>query len=249
MTEALDRLLNYRANVYSQNGEDGVLSELLRRLELPPASRYCVEFGAWDGKHLSNTFELVSSQGWNAVYIESDPSKFADLVTTAMEHRRIHPVNALVGRSGAGVALDDILAETSVPVDFDLLSIDIDSSDLEVWAEHNQYRPKIVVIEINSSVVPGVLQWHSARLPGNSFSSTLIVARWKGYELVCHTGNLIFVRHDLAERVGLDPLDRQFPERLFLSNCVNAQVNNCPNLNLRKAFFDFVRRAWRRQMA
>ena len=42
-------LLNYRSNIYSQNGEDGIISEILQRLNLDQRNLWCVEFGAWDG--------------------------------------------------------------------------------------------------------------------------------------------------------------------------------------------------------
>jgi hypothetical protein len=61
-------------NIHSQNGEDGIIQELLNRLNLKNSSdRYCVEFGAWDGMHLSNTFALVEG-GWKAIYIEGKDS-------------------------------------------------------------------------------------------------------------------------------------------------------------------------------
>lgn len=211
-------LLEFRRNVYSQNGEDGVIAEILRRLGAASADdRWCVEFGAWDGKHLSNTFLLVESEGWHAVYIEADPLRFQDLELTASHHGTVTALCSKVGgEKGSGSALDDILATTACPPNYDLLSIDIDSSDLDVWARHVDYRPSVVVIEINSEIPPGVLQWHGSGVQGNSFSAAVQVGTSKGYGLVCHTGNLIFVRDDLIERIGLDELDRSFPERLFL---------------------------------
>jgi hypothetical protein len=216
-------LLSHRSNIYSQNGEDGVIGELLRRLGLTDGrSRWCVEFGAWDGKHLSNTFNLVKAYGWNAVYIEGNPRRFQDLAVTASEFKNVHPIQAMVGGAeGDGFALDDILSTTDISRNYDLLSIDIDSSDLEVWVHHTEYRPSIVVIEINSSLEPGVLQWHGGGAQGNSFSSTLNVAVAKGYTLVCHTGNLIFVKNELVDRVGLNELDLRYPERLFLRDWVH----------------------------
>lgn len=38
----------------NQGGEDGVLERLLQVLG-PGPYKYCVEVGAWDGEHLSNT--------------------------------------------------------------------------------------------------------------------------------------------------------------------------------------------------
>ena len=52
-------LKDYKYNLYSQNGEDGVIEEINKRLDLDTKSdsRWCVEFGAWDGIYLSNTFK------------------------------------------------------------------------------------------------------------------------------------------------------------------------------------------------
>ena len=74
------KLIEYRKNIHSQNGEDGVIDEIFKRINLASLSheKWCVEFGAWDGKHYSNTFHLVE-QGWNAVYIEGDIEKYSDL--------------------------------------------------------------------------------------------------------------------------------------------------------------------------
>lgn len=220
-------LLSFRSNIYSQNGEDGVIAELVRRLGLDePADRWCVEVGAWDGKHLSNTFRLVEDRNWNAIYIEADPAKFRDLEATAAQHCSIEPILGAVGNPHEGRStLDALLSETPLPVAYDLLSIDIDSSDLEVWAQHREYRASIVVLEINSSIRPGILQWHSSSAPGNSFSSTINVARHMGYTLACHTGNLIFVADEFADAAAIDATDRLYPERLFLRDWIEAEVS------------------------
>ena len=57
----------HATNVHSQNGEDGVIAEILDRL--PELDRWCVEFGAWDGVHLSNTRHLIESRDFGAVLI------------------------------------------------------------------------------------------------------------------------------------------------------------------------------------
>ena len=55
-----DNLKKYKYNTYSQNGEDGILEEVFKRLGLDEFNKFwVVEFGAWDGKHLSNTFNLI----------------------------------------------------------------------------------------------------------------------------------------------------------------------------------------------
>jgi len=123
----------YRHNKYSQNGEDGVISEILCRIGARPSSHsWCVEFGAWDGKHLSNTFALVEN-GWNAIYIEGDRHKYKDLLRTCSQHPLITPIEAMVNPNPTSTnSLDNLLSTTSSPARFDILSIDIDSNDLDI---------------------------------------------------------------------------------------------------------------------
>ena len=218
MTSHVDGLpfTKYQSSVHSENGEDGVIAELHKRMGVADgADNWCVELGAWDGVHRSNTFALVE-RGWSAVYIEGDRQKYGELLETARRHPRIVTVNAFVSRSPTDeLALDAILRPTPVPPQFGVLSIDIDSYDCDVWESLTDYRPAIVVIEINSSVPPGVIWRHSDKTMGNTFSATHNVARKKGYTLVCHTGNLIFVRDDEIEKVNLEQRYVDYPELLF----------------------------------
>jgi hypothetical protein len=225
-------LLEYRDNTYSQNGEDGVLAEITSRLGLrDDAPRWCVEFGAWDGRHLSNTFLLVEKYGWNAVYIEGDPEKYRDLLETVEKQPTIVPVQAMVGRyKWHNSALDKLLRSTSLPQDYDFLSVDIDSYDLDVWESHTEYRPKIVCIEINSTIAPGRMHRHNSARAGNSFSSTVAVGKKKGYTPVCHTGNIIFVDNALVGRLDLPAHDVQNVDAMFLKDWVNTESDQKVNI-------------------
>ena len=62
-------LSQYANNVTSQYGEDGIIAEIIKTIG-DDIARYCVEFGAWDGNHLSNTWSLVNDHGWGVCYIE-----------------------------------------------------------------------------------------------------------------------------------------------------------------------------------
>lgn len=205
-------------DVFSQNGEDGVLEELCRRLNIGNSNSWCVEFGAWDGKHLSNTFNLVNN-GWNAIYIEGNAERFDALLLTAAEFNGIYAINAFVDYDpSSNLSLSNILKDTPIPSDFEILSIDIDSNDLDVWERVNLYNPKIVVLEINSSALPGILWRHTPKTPGNTFSAAVNVARQKKYTPVCHTGNLIFVRNDLVGLLNMDERYVTYPELLFITD-------------------------------
>jgi hypothetical protein len=204
----------YRRDVYSQNGEDGVIEELLGRLGI--ASGTCVEFGAWDGKHGSNTYNLVR-KGWRVVYIEPDRSRFRELEATAKENPgSIAAIHGFVEVEGA-MSLDAILSRQAVEAEFGVLSIDVDAEDWRIWRSLTSYFPSVVVIEINSSIPPGIRSVYepSRHSLGTSFTSMLELGYEKGYRLAAHTGNMIFVRNHLVDRVQLTSEELDYPEVLF----------------------------------
>mgnify|MGYP003111890375 FL=1 len=98
--------------------------------------------------------------------------------------------------------LDSLLEDTKLPEDYDVLNIDTDiSSDHEIWQSHKKYKPKIVVIEINSSISPESDIEMDAGSP--SFNLSLKIGNELGYSLVCHTGNMIYVRNDLLDKLSI----------------------------------------------
>tara|TARA_Y100000590_G_scaffold163865_1_gene187828 strand:- start:275 stop:1096 length:822 start_codon:yes stop_codon:yes gene_type:complete len=224
-TKTSDMFDRFKKNVYSQNGEDGILQELLKKLRLEK-NGWCCEFGAWDGKVGSNTFNLVRNFNFNAVYIESDKKKFKDLKKTESKYPNILAINKAIDRNkNSNDSLIRVLESTKIPFDFEILSIDIDSYDLDVWETLEKYRPKIVVIEVNSSIKPGIIQRHDKNNQGNSFSATVAVGKKKGYVLICHTGNCIFLRNDLINQINFDDKLLQNPDILFDKSWLNKKNN------------------------
>lgn len=213
-------LLNYAKNIYSQNGEDGIIMELFKRLNIDGG--FLVEFGATDGVIISNTYYwLKHSDKFKVLEIEGQEYFFKYGLKKLEDEfpGRVIAVNEWVTPQN----IERIFDENNVPLDFELLSIDIDSHDLEVWDAIKKYKPKIVVIEINSGYPPGVYQTHNIIYQGNSFSSTLDVGKMKGYTFVCHNCNMFFVRNDLAHLVNEDIKD---PADLF---CWNWNMQDRPH--------------------
>ena len=135
--------------------------------------------------------------------IEGDPVKINDLYKTVTEYPNIIPVGSFVEISGVN-SIDNILNRTKIPTDFDILSSDIDSYDYEVWREMKLYNPKIVIIEINSGADPmDKNHIHTTSNAGAGFRPMLELAESKGYTFLCHTGNMIFIRNDLFDKLGI----------------------------------------------
>jgi hypothetical protein len=197
-------LKRYEANVTSQTGEDGVIARALELLD--ERNGWCVEFGAFNGREASNTYSLITARGYHAVLIESDPSRFAALCAVHPDRSTVHALHRRVGFEGED-RLDRLLAETPVPVDFDLLSIDIDGNDYHVWEAVQVYRPKLVVIEFNPTI-PNEVDFVQPRdltvRQGSSLTALARLAREKGYRLIHATAlNGIFVDGRYFERFGL----------------------------------------------
>ena len=161
--------------------------------QLPELDHWCVELGAWDGVYLSNTYYLISHAGYNAVLVEGDKNRFEALTRNMLRWPGVICINKFVGIGGPD-SLDCILAETPIKENFDLLSIDIDGEDYHVWNCLNNYRPKVIIIEIGLYYKPGIHKINEIGsnyvygVSGSSISSMTELAEHKGYKLICCIG-------------------------------------------------------------
>jgi len=204
VTKANIWLSKFAANVTSQYGEDGIVAKVLDVIN--SNNKWCVELGSWDGKSCSNTFSLITEKEYSAVLIECNPKRFKDLVRTFEGNKKVVPINAFIGFEKEN-SLDVILKTTTVPVDFDLLSIDIDGNDYHVWEAVQDYKPKVVVIEFNPTI-PKTIEFVQPRdvrvTQGSSLLSISKLTKSKGYELVATTKiNAIFVDSKYFDLFGI----------------------------------------------
>ena len=216
-------LHKYGWSKYSQNEEDGVISYILSKL--PDCNRYCVEFGAWDGVNFSNTYRLVAEEGYRALLIEANATRFEALLQTQKKHPDQIIARQLMLATEGERSLDNILAKEQAPQDMDLLSIDIDSFDYQIWDSLKQYRPKIVIIEYNPCYLPYIRHIHGEKhksrfsylVPyvGSSLGSMLDLCARKGYTLVhLSSCNVIAVENSLLSH--LQPMPKVAPWRRWL---------------------------------
>jgi hypothetical protein len=193
-----DYLRHHARKVTSQNGEDGVLEKIFELIGTN--NKWCVEFGAWDGKTHSNTYNLIVNHGWSSVQIEGNSRRFAELQKTHGENRNVHCLNAMIGYDPRKDSIEYFLRGTPIPADFDLLSIDIDGNDYHIWASIGFFRPRVIVIEFNP-VIPNDVVYVQDRdfsiNQGSSLRAMVELGKRKGYELGCVIGaNAIFVTQE-----------------------------------------------------
>jgi hypothetical protein len=188
----------------SASPESEIVASILKTL--PNCDRWCCEFGAWDGIHLSNTRDLIVGGGYSAVLIEGSPSKAAELRANYHDRPQVIPMQAFVGFTAAD-GLDSLLRPTPIPRDFDFLSIDVDGNDWHIWRAIEHYRPKLVCIEFNPTIpteVRFVQPADPAVSQGASLLSLVELGREKGYELAAATaGNAFFVTAELFPLLGI----------------------------------------------
>jgi len=194
-------LLDARKNIYSQNGEDGVVELLTEFLDIKEGS-FC-EFGAWDGKYLSNTYNLLENKNWKGVYIEGDKDKYQDLLKLKDQYGdKVQTINAYVDHKGDST-LDNLLKNTFLEKNFNLLSIDIDGMDYHIWKAFLNYKPKLVIIEVNSNLRPGDFTISEIDTPnswiGTGFSAACKLGIEKGYYPIIHFGNLFLGDKEFLE--------------------------------------------------
>ena len=191
-------LREFARNVTSQLGEDGIIEKIFAIIG--PANRCCCEFGAWDGIHFSNTWNLIARQRWRGLLIEADRDRFRELQGNYAGRDDVRLVQAMVEVDGER-SLDAILAAAKLPIDFDLLSIDVDGMDWHIWNTLLGHRPRVVVIEFNQSVPNDVIFIQDpdpAVNQGASLLAMIDLAKAKSYELVATTTcNAFFVDREL----------------------------------------------------
>ncbi len=219
-----DSLLWFSKNHYSEVGQDGVIGEILRRLEIKVGK--FVEFGAWDGINFSNCRSLYE-RGWLGVFIESDSKRYQQLVKNYPDDTII-TVHSLVIPGGGKTSiatetadsLDNILelnCDFNFVSNIDLISVDIDGYDLEVVMQ-SEARPKVFVIEGGTLVRPdlSVNNPNAGRNQQHSLSYICAAMKTKGYQIVAFNQDAFFVRCDLVSSIF--PLNQDFltPQKLYL---------------------------------
>ena len=220
-------LNRYEMKVLSQNGEDGIIREIFHRIGAQ--SKVFVEIGAGDGRENNTSFLLL--QGWSGFWIEGNRKavrRIKDFYKGSIAKNQLKVTPAYVSAEN----ITGIINQAQIPIDFDLLSLDIDLNTYWLWNAIIELRPRVVVVEYNANFPPDVewvveydamRTWDKSKYFGASLKAYERLGRKLGYHLVgCDLAgvNAFFVKEDLTG----DCFDQPFtaenhyePARYFLT--------------------------------
>ena len=102
------------------------MEEIFRRI--PDKNKWCVEFGAWDGKFMSNCNYFVEGGDWSGIFIESSKDRFKDLIRTYEGNNKVILMNKFVSGSSYG----EILIGTETITNRDGTDSNVSSIEIEI---------------------------------------------------------------------------------------------------------------------
>ena len=211
---------------FAQFDEDKFIFDLFNKKNVSEGT--FIEFGAWDGVHFSNC-KLLIDNNWSGIFVEGDKLRYKECEKNYLNNYKIKVVNKFINEN---YTLDDLVNDNEIKK-IDVLSIDIDGKDLTELKRLKLLKPKVIIIEYNSSIPLDVECEDTFGGNGSSYLSIKNFLIQKNYQLIHFTYcNLIFIdkefnqneykeikNHDIIKK--LNPLRfgfNNFGEIFFIEN-------------------------------
>lgn len=187
---------NFEKRIYSQNGEDGIIDHIFKTIGT--TNKIAVEFGvsAGGGGIQTNT-RYIAEQGWKTFWYDIEDAK--DI-----------PPNCTFKKTFLTKEnIEEVFKNSSIPIEFDLLSIDVDGNDYHLRQALKSYNPRVYIMEYNgyfNSTCNYIMEynenyrWRGQRNFGASLFAYTKQANELGYDLIyCESRgvNAFFIRKDL----------------------------------------------------
>ena len=178
---------------FAQNNEDKIVIDLFFKKNIK--NGVFIEFGAWDGIHLSNC-KLLADHNWSGFFIEGNSLRFEDCKKNYKDNNKIKVLNKFINEK---YTLNDLVKENNIDK-IDVLSIDIDGKDLIELKRLTLVKPKVIIIEYNSTIPFDVECEDNIGGNGSSYLSINNHLSKNNYELINFTVcNLIFIEKDFNQ--------------------------------------------------
>jgi hypothetical protein len=200
------RLERCAFKVFSQNGEDGIVQEIFRRIGT--GNKRFIELGVHDGLECNTHFLLYS--GWTGLWIEGNESAAArirDIFACPLADGSLGFEQSFITAEN----IDATISRTRFTGEIDLLSIDVDGNDYYICSAITAVSPRVIIAEYNASFPPPIewikpyeptYVWDGSVYFGASLAAYAKMLGKKGFTLVgtdlCGV-NAFFVRNDLVK--------------------------------------------------
>lgn len=211
-TSHANPLLRQAYKCFSQNDEDGITLEILRRMGI--SDGVYAEFGVGDG--LENNTLILAAMGWRGFWVGGEFLKF--------NYRRASKFSYMRD----WVTLDNVLQllqsgmQSQRCEQLDVISFDLDGNDFYLVERmlQQQVLPKLWIVEYNAKFIPPARfvieydpkhQWTNDDYFGAALMNWISLFEQYQYRLVAcnpQTGsNAFFVRHDYLSAFADVPTD------------------------------------------
>ncbi len=172
---------------FAQHNEDQILINLFLKKNIKRG--VFVEFGAWDGIHLSNC-KLLAENNWSGFFIEGNYNRFKECAENYKKNNKIKIINKFINEK---YDLENLIKENDIS-EIDILSIDIDGKDLMELKRLKSINPRVIIIEFNSLIPFDVECEDKIGGNGSSYLSINNYLSKKNYKLINFTPcNLIYI--------------------------------------------------------
>ena len=183
-----------------------LLNEIFNKITNP--SNYIIDIGASSGVNTDPIYEFIINSKYNGLCIEGNKNNIHYLKQKTKFNicdEYIYPHNIL-----------SIFKKFNVPINIDILKVDIDGFDLEVIRTIlTKYKPKIIIAEYNEKIPPPILfetkfkidyVWDYSHCFGFSIKSGEVVMNKYDYKIIniYDLNNILCVNEELYKILNLD---------------------------------------------
>lgn len=213
------RFAEIEFNVFTYQGEDGLLFNLFSHIEKVPNT--FVDIGSGNCVK-SNCANLALNLGWNGVFIDADKRNIA--IGKSFYHKlsltKFNPpvfMNTAVTPNN----VNELIKQANISGKIGLLSIDIDGDDYWIWKAIDTINPIAVIVESKVEFASKELvtpcsgttnNYNHSGNRGASIPALCKLAKEKGYTLVSANRpgyNLIFLSNEYLQSSSIKELKQE----------------------------------------
>ena len=197
-------LNSYGKKCFSQNDEDGITLEIIKRIGIKKG--VFAEFGAGNG--LENNTIILASLKWKGFWVGSEDIKFK-----YNNSKNFQFIKSWITKENVLKFYNDSIKNLGEKKT-DVLSLDLDGNDIYILEEllKQIHHPSLIIAEYNAKFPPPIrfkikydaqFVWRADDYFGASLSEFVEVLKKYSYKLVCcnsHTGsNAFFIKNDFFD--------------------------------------------------